>query len=94
MRRSPTLTEIRLDIAPILDATPRRFVFLIGGVAYETMDGLKMYLESMPKGRTLVLDPGCMRMGGEPLIDSNEEMAAFQAFLATIGVPLKIIPSG
>ena len=88
------MNELRLDIVPVLDATPRRFVFVIGGAAFETLDGLKDYLSAMPKGRTLVLDPGCLRLGGEPLIDSNEEMAAFQAFLATIGVQLKIIPSG
>ena len=54
------MTELRLDILPVLDAKPRRFVFVIGGVAYETMEGLKSHIEVMPKDRVIVLDPGCM----------------------------------
>lgn len=88
------MTEVRLDIVPLLDTTPRRFVFVIGGIGYETMDGLRMHVEVMPKDQVIVLDPGCKRLGGEPLLEFEEEMAAFKAFVKKNGVTLKIIPSG
>jgi hypothetical protein len=91
---TPMTTNIRLDIVPVLDATPRRFVFVLGGVAYETKAGLFAHVEAMPKGSTMVLDPGCRRMGGEPLIDSESEMAELEAHAKKHGVNLKVIPAG
>ena len=90
----PTTPEIRLDIVPVMDAKPRRFVFVLGGVAYETLDGLKLYVEVMPKENVLVLDPGCHRWGGEPLLESEKDLEDFKAFVKKQGKTLKVIPSG
>lgn len=86
--------DYRLEIVPVLDVVPIRFVMILAGGAYETVAGLSAHLDALPKGSTIVLDPGCLRMGGEPLIDDAAELKSFESACHAKGVALKIIPSG
>ena len=76
---------------------PRKhaFVFVINGlVVFKTVDGLKTYMKSLPKTSTLTWAPGGRRMGGEPLLDSVEEINAFKEHSATCGVQFILVPAG
>ena len=61
---------------------------------YSTLEGLKAELRLKPEGSTLTWSPGCMRWGGEPLLDSPEDMSAFNLFCHNIGIRFIIVPSG
>ena len=63
-------------------------------VAYKTLDGLKNYLKDIPRESTLTWSPGCERFGNEPLIGSQEEMAAFMKFCDSIGIKFILVSSG
>ncbi len=39
------------------------------------------------------MDPGCKRMGGEPLLTSEEEMEQFRRFCEQKGVNFVLLPS-
>jgi hypothetical protein len=71
------------------------YVFVVNGaVAYRTVDGLKKYIQRLPKGSTLTWEPGCMRFGGEPLLSSAEEMESFKVFCESCGITFVLVPSG
>ena len=71
------------------------YIFVIGGVvAYRTLDGLKKHIKELPKGSTLSWAPGCCRIGGEPLLSSEEEMRNFKAFCESCGIAFVLVPSG
>ena len=88
--------QITLSLAWVADAgEPHQYVFVINGiVAYRTYEGLKQYLQQLPRGSTLTWNPGCSRLGDEPLLNSNEEMQKFKDFCETHGITLVLIPSG
>ena len=94
VRRQPE--NLTLTLAFITDAgEPRQYVFVVNGVvAYKTINGLKKYLKDLPKGSTLTWAPGCIRMGGEPLLNSQEEMKKFKEFCESIGIKFLLVPSG
>lgn len=93
MKKSENLT---MTLAWVADAEePKQHVFVINGVvAYKTLDGLKKYLKDIPKGSSLTWDPGCCRIGNEPLLGSKEEMKRFQEFCESVGIKFTLVPAG
>ena len=88
--------NLTLTLAYVADAgNARQYVFVVNGVvAYKSIDGLKKYLKDLPKGSTITWAPGCVRMGGEPLLNSQEEMKKFKEFCESIGIKFILVPSG
>lgn len=88
--------NLTMTLAWIADGgEPQQYVFVINGVvAYKTLDGLKKYLEDLPKGSTLTWAPGCCRMGSEPLLSSQEELEKFREFCESAGIKFILVPSG
>jgi hypothetical protein len=75
-------------------ATKRpEWIFIIGGTAYRSLDALKERITHLPTGSTLTWDPGCIRIGGEPLT-SAEDLQAFEAHCKTHGIRFVRVPSG
>lgn len=94
LKRRPE--NLSMTLAWMADAgKPNQYVFVINGVvAYQTIDGLKKYLEGCPAGSRLTWAPGCGRKGGEPLLSSKEEMALFKTFCKTREIDFVLTPSG
>jgi hypothetical protein len=91
-----TPEKYTLTLAWIADAgTPSQYIFVLNGrIAYKTIDGLEHNLSILPKGSNLIWDPGCERMGGEPLLSSEIEMKKFKMFCDSIGIKFTLVPSG
>ena len=70
------------------------YVFIIGEVAFRSVDALKKGIAAFPKGSILKWAPSCKRMGGEPLLSSIEDMDAFKKYCSSIGIEFILIPSG
>lgn len=77
---------------------PGEYLFVLAEddkeTAFRSLEGLKAELKLKPEGSTLTWSPGCLRWGGEPLLDSPEDMEEFSAFCGIIGIRLIIVPSG
>ena len=94
IKRNPE--NLTLTLAMIANSGyPAQYIFVINGVvAYKSVEDLKNYLKSLPKGSTLTWSPGCCRFGNEPLLSSKEDMKKFIEFCDSIGIKLILIPSG
>ena len=92
----PKPEELTMTLAWVADAgEPKQHVFVINGVvAYKTVDGLKRHLQGVPKGTRLTWAPGCGRIGGEPLLASQEELQKFREFCESHGITFVLVPSG
>ena len=92
-RKPEKLTMTLVWVADSVE--PKQYIFVINGVvAYKTLDGLKKYLKDLPKGSTLTWSPGCCRLGGEPLLGSQEEMKKFKNFCKKNEIKFVLVPSG
>ena len=49
---------------------------------------------SLPPGTTLRWNPGCVRLGGEPLLSSESELDEFQTFCLEHRIDFVLVPSG
>ena len=88
--------NLTMTLAYVADAgEPRQYVFVIGTglVAYKTVEGLKKFVKTLPKGSTLTWAPSC-RQGGGPLLDSEDDMKKFREFCESIGIKFVLVPSG
>jgi len=47
-----------------------------------------------PPGSELRWAPGCERVGGEPLLSSEQDMRDFRKFLEQRGIRFVLVPSG
>jgi len=72
----------------------KEYFFKIGGIGFKSLASLKDFLGKQKPGTVVQWNPGCRRMGNEPLLSSPEEMEAFKSFLEEKGVHLVLIPSG
>jgi len=69
--------------------------FVIDGQGeFKSVAALRAFLETQPRGTTLTWDPGCKRLGDEPLLSNGKDLAAFKAFCADHGILLDIKPGG
>jgi hypothetical protein len=88
--------NLTMTLAWVVDAgEPRQYVFVINGVvAFKTIGRLKKYVGELPRGSTLTWNPGCSRMGDEPILSSPKDMKAFKEFCESKGITFVLVPSG
>jgi hypothetical protein len=88
--------EREMQLVYVFDdgAQKPEFLFVIGQSGFRSVDALERYLATLPRGSELRWAPGCTRTGGEPLLSSDEDMKAFEAFLDAHGIKFVLVPSG
>jgi hypothetical protein len=91
---APITYEIRFAQFADTFAGKPEYVFIIGEVAFRSVDALKKGIATFPKGSILKWAPSCKRMGGEPLLSSEEDMADFKKYCSSIGIQFILVPSG
>lgn len=77
-----------------LEGQKPQFILRIGQTGFTSVAALKEHLKTWAPGSELRWDPGCVRIGEEPLLSPEAEMAAFRAFLEERGLSLVLLPSG
>jgi hypothetical protein len=70
------------------------YVFVLGKVGYKTVAALKERIAGLKEGSIVEWDPGCIRMGQEPLLSSEKDMKDFAEFCKKEKVNLVIRPAG
>jgi hypothetical protein len=88
----PAVYELKLVY--VFETPEPEFVFVVGNSGFKSVASLKSFIASLPPGTTLRWDPGCIRLGGEPLLSSEHEMAEFQAFCLEHQIQFVLVPSG
>jgi hypothetical protein len=68
--------------------------FAVGEATFATVAELRHFVEQQKRGTVLTWDPGCKRLGDEPLLSSDKDLAAFKAFCTAHGVELDLRPGG
>src|SRR5215510_809811 len=90
--RQPIKAELQLIY--LFEKPKTEFIFVIGQSGFRSVNSLKRYLETWDPGSELKWAPGCIRLGGEPLLSSAEEMRDFRVFLQKKGIKFILVPSG
>lgn len=90
----PPASKYRMELVYIVEDETLEFIFVIGKAGFKSVDSLKKFLSNLTPGSTLEWDPGCRRMGNEPLLSSEEEMEEFKAFCAERNINFVLVPSG
>jgi hypothetical protein len=88
----PAVYELKLVY--VFETPEPEFVFVVGNSGFKSVASLKSFIASLPPRTTLRWDPGCIRLGGEPLLSSEHEMAEFQAFCLEHQIQFVLVPSG
>jgi hypothetical protein len=83
-----------LQLVYLFDGPETEFLFVIGNTGFRSVAALREFLASRPAGTTLRWSPGCIRMGGEPLLSSDSEMDEFREFCREHGIEFVLVPSG
>jgi hypothetical protein len=86
--------KYRLELVYIFEGDTPEIIFVIGNVGFKSVESLKKFVSTLPPGSTLEWAPGCSRIGGEPLLSSEQEMKEFKAFCVERKINLILIPSG
>ncbi len=90
---APAYTMSIACFSDTLSSEKREWIFVLGGVAFRSLDALKEGVSHFPKGSTLTWAPGCKRIGGEPL-ETEAELKAFAEHCAAHGIKFVLVPSG
>lgn len=69
-------------------------VIVADGLRFSSVDTLKKFLDKQPVGTTVVWDPGCVRIGDNPLLSSAREIKDLRAYLEKRGLKFVVMPSG
>ena len=83
-----------LQLIYVFEGPTTEFLLVIGQSGFRSVASLKQHLERWPAGSELRWAPGCVRLGSEPLLSSEEELEAFRVFLAQRGINFVLVPSG
>ena len=83
-----------LELVYLFDGPETEFIFVIGNSGFRTVASLEDFLASRPPGTILRWNPGCVRVGGEPLLSSETEMEEFEAFCLARDIRFVLAPSG
>jgi hypothetical protein len=86
--------KYRMELVYIFEAGANEFIFVIGNVGFKSVASLKNYVGKLPPGSILEWSPGCLRMGGEPLLSSKSELEDFKAFCAEKNISFVLLPAG
>ncbi|HEV8232292.1 MAG TPA: hypothetical protein VGQ75_08080 [Thermoanaerobaculia bacterium] len=88
----PPVYELKLVY--IFETPEPEFVFVVGNSGFKTVASLENFIASRPPGTTIRWSPGCIRLGGEPLLSSESEMEEFKAFCLDHRINFVLVPSG
>lgn len=69
-------------------------VIVAEGQMFRSVDTLKKFLDKKPTGTTIVWDPGCVRIGNNPILSSVKEVRELKTFLDKRGIKLVLSNSG
>ena len=83
-----------MNLVYVFDGPEPEFLFVIGNSGFRSVASLQAFLASRPPGTTLRWNPGCVRLGGEPLLSSDGEMEEFRAFCREHQIDFVLVPSG
>lgn len=86
--------KYELKLVSIFEGKEPEFIFVIGNAGFKSIERLKIFLGRLPKGSEVTWNPGCDRVGNEPLLSSEEEMRDLRAFLEEKGIKFALVPSG
>ncbi len=88
--------KYRMELVWLADSDEgrREYIFLVGSVAFKSVEGLKKFVARMERGTVIEWDPGCLRWGDEPLLSSPEEMRDWMEFCEEHGIKFVLVPSG
>ena len=86
--------QYELKLVYIFDQKAPEFIFVIGNSGFKSVEALKEFLGRLPAGSEITWNPGCERIGKEPLLSSEKEMNAFHKFLKKKGIKFNLIPAG
>jgi hypothetical protein len=86
--------KYRMELVYIFESDSTEFIFVIGNAGFKSVASLKNYVGNLPSGSTLEWAPGCRRIGGEPLLSSEQEIEEFKAFCAEKNINFILVPSG
>src|SRR4051812_2382657 len=90
----PASVTYKMQLVWIAGTEPAEWVFVVGQVGFKSLDSFKEFVGRLPKGSTLEWAPGCKRIGGEPLLSSEEEMEGFRKFCEERVIRFVLVPSG
>jgi hypothetical protein len=90
----PPPPKYRMELVYIFESHQTEFIFVIGNAGFKSVASLKRHLSGLPPGAILEWAPGCMRLGGEPLLSSEPEMESFKAFCLERNINFVLIPTG
>jgi len=90
----PAPSTLNLQLVYVNEGTEMRYVFVIGQSGFTSVESLKAYLGTLPKGTEVRWAPGCERLGREPLLSSERDMKDFEAFLKRKGIKFTLVPAG
>ena len=88
----PAIHELKLVY--LFEGPEPEFVFVIGNSGFRSVASLKAFIVSLPPDTTLRWSPGCVRIGGEPLLSSEIDMEEFKAFCLDHRIDFVLVPSG
>ena len=91
--KQPCRVELKLVRYAESKSTYPEWVIMMGGLAYRSVEELKKGVERLPRGSEIVWDPGCDISGGE-LLRSKDEFADFKKHCESLGIILRVVPSG
>jgi hypothetical protein len=83
-----------LKLVYIFESPGPELILVIGNSGFKTVSALEKFIAALPAGTKLTWNPGCERFGGEPLLSSEKEMAAFRAFCRDHKIDFVVVPSG
>ena len=83
-----------MHLVYVSDGPETEFLFVIGNSGFRSVASLRDFLATRPPGTTLRWSPGCIRMGGEPLLSSESEMEEFRTFCEAHQIDFVLVPSG
>lgn len=90
----PPPPKYQMELVRIFGSDSPEFIFVVGKIGFKSVDSLKEFVGSLPAGSTIEWAPGCVRMGGEPLLSSDPEMEDFKAFCAAKNINFILVRSG
>ena len=89
-----TPLKYRIQLIIVADTNPLEYLLVIDNVGFKSVASLKRFVGTLPADSILEWAPDCSRIGGEPLLSSEEEMNDFKAFCQEKHIKLILHPSG
>ena len=86
--------DYELKLIYVVDGPEIEFLFVVGNSGFKTIGALERFVAALPAGSSLRWNPGCERLGREPLLSSPDDMAKFVSYCRDHRVNFVLVPSG